>query len=253
MKYLGRPFRGALQFLFIAIPLFQINAVFTFAGEPTDRQQFESWWADLEKAEPSCSRALLNFSDKPDQTVAFFKEKLKPLTISADQVKALLAKLGNDDEAVWKPAFDELQYFDPRLAIDIETLMNDVTETPVRQRMVAVLSGYGRDGDSLEDRKIILRLTGKPGSGQYNFFAEAAGKNSGGMSWWAEGKVSKLNSEWDPKPAWNRAVRAITLLEHFRTPGAIAILKDMATGNPDASPTRVAKEALARATTQPAG
>ena len=36
------------------------------------------------------------------------------------------------------------------------------------------------------------------------------------------------------------------LLEHFGTPGAVAILKEMATGHPDAQPTRVARDALAR-------
>jgi hypothetical protein len=35
------------------------------------------------------------------------------------------------------------------------------------------------------------------------------------------------------------------LLEHFGTPDAIAILKDMASGNADAQPTKVAQEALA--------
>jgi hypothetical protein len=43
---------------------------------------------------------------------------------------------------------------------------------------------------------------------------------------------------------WTRAVRAIVLLEHIGTPDATAILKDMATGHPDAYPSKVAKEAL---------
>jgi hypothetical protein len=36
------------------------------------------------------------------------------------------------------------------------------------------------------------------------------------------------------------------LLEHIGTPEAVAILKDMASGHPDAQPTRVAREALDR-------
>jgi hypothetical protein len=66
---------------------------------------------------------------------------MKPLTISSAQVKSLLLKLGNDNEAVWKPAFEELEYFDPRLAIDLQTLMERYMDSPTRQRMVEVMSG----------------------------------------------------------------------------------------------------------------
>ena len=65
---------------------------------------------------------------RPKDTVAFLKKNMKPLTISSAQVKALLLKLGNDNESVWKPAFEELEYFDPRLAIDLQTLMDRYTE-----------------------------------------------------------------------------------------------------------------------------
>jgi hypothetical protein len=47
-----------------------------------------------------------------------------------------------------------------------------------------------------------------------------------------------------PKQTWTRAERAIVLLQHMGTPDAVAILKDMATGNADAMPTKVAKAAL---------
>ena len=41
-------------------------------------------------------------------------------------------------------------------------------------------------------------------------------------------------------------MRTIVLLEHFGTPEAVAILEDMATGHPDAQPTKVARDALGR-------
>ncbi len=41
-------------------------------------------------------------------------------------------------------------------------------------------------------------------------------------------------------------MRAILLLKHIGTPGAVAILKDMATGHPDAQPTKVARDCLER-------
>jgi hypothetical protein len=200
-------------------------------------KQMEAWWADLEKGEAEASRALLRLADRPKEAVDFLKKKLKPLTIDAERVKALLAKLGSDREDVWKPAFEELEYFDPRLAIDLATLMTDVTGAPARQRMVALLSG--RPAESLAGEKVDLRAVGQDG---FNFFAQGKG------SWWAEHKVSRINSApWgNLKKKWTRATRAIILLEHIGTPEAVALLKGMATGHPEAHPTKEAKEALER-------
>ena len=211
---------------------------FSSGADPAtaDEKLMEAWWVDLEKGDTAATRALLNLSDRPNDTVAFLKKKMKPLTISSGQVKALLLKLGNDNEAVWKPAFEELEYFDPRLAIDLQTLMDRYTESPARQRMVEILSG--REAGSLKGKNVQLRKFGGPDD--FNFFAKLNG------SWWAENRVERLNSEFwgNTKKKWTRAVRAIVLLEHIGTPDAVAILKDMATGHPDAYPTKVAKEAL---------
>jgi hypothetical protein len=181
---------------------------------------------------------LLKLSDRPKEAVAFLRTRLKPLAVSSGQVKALILKLGNANEKVWKPAFEELEYFDPRLAIDLQTLMDRYKEPPTRQRMVEVLSG--RPAGQLNGKEIELWNVAR-GDG-FNFFAKP---NFG--SWWAEHRVERINSgdpRRDTKKKWTRAVRAIVLLEHIATPDAAAILRDMATGHPDAYPTKVAKEAL---------
>ncbi len=199
----------------------------------------EGWWADLAKDEPHASRALLKLAATPGETTAFLKDKLPPLKIDAARVQFLLTMLGDEKEEVWKPAFEELEYFDPRLAIGLEELMPMASETPGRQRMVEVLSG--RAADSLGRVTVDLRKTGQDGD-SYNFFSQPGG------SWWAEVKVSRLNSfGWgNNKKKWTRAARAIMLLESFGTPDATALIKEMATGHPDAQPTRVARETLER-------
>ena len=113
--------------------------------------------------------------------------------------------------------------------------MNDTTEPTARTRLVEVLSG--RPADSLLGKTVNIRPLGN-GDG-FNFF-------SGNGSWWAEHKVERLKSSGsgNPKKKWTRAVRAIILLEHIGSPDAIAILKDMSTGHPDAEPTKAAQEAL---------
>lgn len=197
----------------------------------------EAWWLDLEKPEVEASRALLNLADRRDEATAFLKARMKPLRITAGEVRGLILKLGNENEKVWKPAAEELEYYDPRLAIGLETLMDRYKESPGRQRLVEVLSG--RPDGSLAGKEVNLRKHGD----YYNFFSPNVG------SWWAEDKVERINSPegWgNMRKKWTRAVRAIVLLEHFNTPEAVAIVKEMATGHPDAHPTRVAKEALAR-------
>lgn len=201
----------------------------------TEQERLQSWWDDLEKSDPQASRALLNFSTVPDTAVAFFKERLVALRISEEDLNKAIADLGSDDEAVWKPAFEKLEYLDPRITIDLPTLMNTVTEPAARSRLVAVLCDD--PADRFEGKNVELRETGH---GNYNFFEGVAGN---GTSYWAEAKVEQLGLTTD-KRKWTRAVRAIVLLQHIGTPDAIAILKEMAGGHPDASPTKAAVEAL---------
>jgi len=153
-------------------------------------------------------------------------------------VQTLLVNLGSDKEETAKSAFEELEYYDPRLAIDLQTLMNDVVTFPARQRMVEVLSQ--RPMGSLEDKEVSIRSVGGDG---YNFF-------DGRGSWWAEHRVERLNAGFgNMKRKWTQAVRAIILLEHIGSPDAVAILRDMASGHAEAQPTKLAAEALERLST----
>ena len=196
----------------------------------------DGWWAGLEKPEPEASRALLKMAGKPIEAVAFLKPKLKRVVLDPDRLNDLLAKLGSVDESEWRPAFEELEYFDPRIAMPLEDLMKQVTEAPARQRLVAVMTG--RPATSLVGKTINLR---KLNAGGHNFQMVPGG------SFWAEEDLSRLNAfRYDEKSKWMRAARAISLLEHIGTPEAVAILKDLALGQPSVQPSRVANEALER-------
>jgi hypothetical protein len=216
-------------------------------GKKDDPAAMEAWWADLEKDETAATRALLNLADRRDETVTFLKAKMKPLKISAAGVRALLLRLGSGDVRVWKSTREELEYFDPRLAIDLEALMDHYKEAPGRQRMVEVLSS--RPAGELAGKEVILtRLVERvEPTGPVEGFNFLARPNFG--SWRAEHKVDRINQPEGartPKKKWTRAVRALVLLEHIGTPDAVAILKDMATGHPDAQPTKVARDSLER-------
>jgi hypothetical protein len=228
-----------IQILTAIMAISGITAPLSRAEAPATQPKMEAWWADLEKSDPDASRALLNFSSHPAETVTFFKRKLRPLKIDTDMVEMLINQLGSNKPSEWKPAFEELECFDPRLAIDLPTLMDQVKQSPARQRLVEILSNQPMG--SLAGKQVELRKVGGGHKPYYNFFNKEVG------SWWAEVDISRLGTgHWEEKPTWTRIIRAIVLLEHIGTPDAVAIIKDMSTGNPAAQPTKVAKDALAR-------
>lgn len=206
------------------------------------RKELEDLWADLAGDEIAASRALLKLADRPTEAVALCAEKLKALTIDEKGVRALLADLGDEKEQTWKAAVEKFEYFDPRLAIDLPTLMDEVTDRVARARLVAILCGDRSAERLLQEKEPITlhRSVEKTGEVYYNF-------RQGG-AWWAEHRVDRINvGTWgNRRKYWTRAVRAVVILEHVNTPAAVAVLKELATGHPDAQPTRAAKEALAR-------
>lgn len=199
------------------------------------KKELDFLWADLKKDDPAASRAVIGLYKQPEHAVPYLKAKLLPLKLDADRCTKLLADLGSEDEKTWKAAWEELDYLDPRLAIDLQTLMNDVTANPARTRMVELFSE--RQADSLVGKKVFIRVVGNEG---YNF-------SDGRGSWWAEHKVERIGALiWTPKIAWVRANRGVAILEQIGTPEAAKVLEAMATGHEDAAPTKAAKEALER-------
>lgn len=199
------------------------------ADELSD-EQMQACWDDLLKNDPEASRALLKMSTSPEKTVAFLKSHLQPLKADAEQVNKWIKDLESDDDEVWKPAYEKLNYFDPRLAIPLATLMADVSNPKSRPRLVEIMSG--RPQDSLAGKDVKYREF----EGGQNYVVDNG-------SFWAEKDVARIGMI-ERKPYWARITRAVVLLEHIGSPEAVAILKDMATGNTDAVPTNVAAAAV---------
>ena len=205
--------------------------------QPVVDPQMKAWWDDLAKPEPFSTKALLDFSSKPDQAVAFIKENLRPLKLEQTDVEELLKALGSDDEKVWKSAVEKMQYLDPRLAMGIAALLDTVEGQTARNRLIEILSDF--PAEQLKGATVLLRR-----SGEYWIFY-SSNPNGGSKSWYVEPKVAKLDFEGQArKKSWQRADRAVVLLQHIGTPAAIAVLKEMAEGNPEAQPTKIAKLAV---------
>lgn len=209
------------------------------APVPVDKaakaKELETLWAELSKDEPAASTALLKLFKQPEHAVPFLQSKLRPLKLDEKRCKELLKELGDEDEKKWKAAREELDYLDPRLAIDLQTLMNDITDNPSRSRMVELCSE--RKADELAGQQIKLRPVGADG---FNF-------SSNGGSWWAEHKLERIGGHfWNPKRSWVRAARGAVILEQIGSPDAVKVLGQLAEGHADAFPTKAAKESLER-------
>jgi hypothetical protein len=220
-------FFGAIASLSVAAPVPTVN-------KEAKKKELEALWADLYKDEPAATNAALRLFKQPDHTVPFLKEKLRPLKLDVLRCRQLLNELGSSDEKKRKAAWNELDYLDPRLAIDLPTLMNEVTANPSRTRMVELCSD--READSLIGQDVQLGPVGDEG---YNFRSKGA--------WWAKHRIDRIGKfRWNPKKSWTRAARGIAILEQIGSPEAKKVLQQMAGGHKDAFPTIAAKESLKR-------
>lgn len=227
--------KTSLLLLSILIGLMASLAIAAPAPAEANKKELEQLWADLYKDEPDASRAVLKLFRQPDHTVPFLKKKLQPLKLDADRCRQLLIDLGSPDDKTWNAAWDELDYLDPRLAIDLPTLMNEVINNPARTRLVELCSQ--RAADSLTGQDVKIRPVGDDG---FNFFSTNG-------SWWAEHRIDRINKySWTQKKSWTRAARGVAILEQIGSAEAVKVLRQLAKGHPDASPTKAAKESLKR-------
>lgn len=204
-------------------------------------------WEDLRKPEPAGTQAALALAKTPEETTAFLAGKLAPLALSKERLGELLVQLASEDERRWQEAFRELDYHDPRLAANLEEIMANraVQDHPARQRLVDLLAGrrWDEEGSFTQEAftKIALEKVGADG---HNFRVSL--KEGGTGAFWAEGRVERLCGPSAPKPEWTRAIRALAVLESIGTEQATAVIDAMASGHPDALPTKVAEALLAK-------
>ena len=59
----------------------------------------DEFWDDLMKDEKTATRAVLALSARPKEAVALLREKMKPLTLTEDRARKLIAALGSEKDA----------------------------------------------------------------------------------------------------------------------------------------------------------
>ena len=210
-------------------------------------------WADLPGGEPISTKAVLKLSKYPDLTTEFFASKLSPLKITKQELLGAITELGSNDDKQWRVAYQHLSYFDPRLAMSLEELLSlDSVQTyPARHRLVDVLSGLSVDDprSAIRQRYKVIKLVKVVGPDGKDFFNFCGGdtENTCRVNWWAEPRLERLNV-WPmnegAKKEWTRIARALALLESIDSPKAREIIRSVASGHPDAQPTKIARAIL---------
>lgn len=193
------------------------------------KKEQEQCWAELDRNDfPLVLKATLRLSVHPKETVQFLNVKMMPLKIEKDEAKKRIRDLDSDDENIWKPAFEKLAYYDPRLAMSVKDAYETVSTGPGQKRLMAIFAG--QQADHYEGQSIRLKSEDE----LFAYF------QSGGHGWGVFQKVDMLTMRWI------RLNRSITLLEHIGSTEAIDVLKKMSKGHIDAVPTKAAKAALKR-------
>lgn len=229
-------------------------------GELKSKKLEELWKLLLHSDdEPMSAKALLELSARPNaKVVEILGDKLKPIKITKEKLETLIGELGDVNEETADAAYTELGYFDPRLELDLESIMKLAASKRHKERMAALISGSTLEhanGFLWCNVKLSANNLPAPKVGKFYFLTVSSDPNKpAGFRTWLEragvagGAIKPIPSAVSELqlPQWKRATRAVKVLEDIRTPDAIKVLETMATGHPDASPTEAATEALVR-------
>jgi hypothetical protein len=165
------------------------------------------------------------------------KPKLPPITASKEQLTTWLKALNDADPKVWKPAFTELCYFRPTLALTLteqcELMTNDRGRSLLFQFWWIDYDTAPRSGVLRPDCTLTATATGL-----------TARHTPIQREVTADAPVEALKAE--SCGVWQRARLAIRALERDKSDEAKAVLKQLADGHPDILPTKEAKAALER-------
>jgi hypothetical protein len=227
--------------LFVAVTTPTFAAPLPMPRPEQVRRELDMLWLDLLSAdELIAGRAILKFGGQ-EETVGYLKVKLFPLKLNKQRAKQLISELGSKNEKTAQLAFKTLAYFDPRLAFTDEEMRDALMDRPESRRLGAILCDLPMD--ALGSGTWHWH---SPDNQIYHFsHTEIVGNRNVHRNWNTAIAVADIGKH-GRNSNWIRATRAIAVLENIGSDEAMAIVKSMATGHPDAGPTKAAKSVLQR-------
>jgi len=203
-----------------------------------EKVSFDDIWASLFSAGFDMLFELVHTPD----AAKLLKAKLPAIKASQEQMTEWLKALDDEDPKVWKPAFEKLLYFRPRIALDWQEQVNAVTTARGRTALFELWKTHttkapaGLDADPGDTLGIVERGDRR----------QLKLKSPDPM-----GRGESVTIELKPMGEmfsfhWQRVRLAIIALERMKSDEAKAVLKQLADGHPDILPTKEAKAALER-------
>lgn len=199
-------------------------------------------WTDLASPnEGIMSLAMLALAAKPKQSIALFKERLKPVSIDAKNVAELLSRLDSNSFALRTQAMQDLESCGPLIKKNLDNAHMNATNLESKRRIEELRAKLPK----------VLRVPGGARSGigtsLYGINVFASSTYDGRVFVTINGKrVDWEDALGSPPVQWMRATRAITILEFLGDVEARQTLELPANGDADALPTIAARDALWR-------
>jgi hypothetical protein len=202
------------------------------------QKELDTLWNDLHSTdELTVARAMFRLFAYRNDTVSYLNNRLQPLKLSKERLNALLADLASDNDKKAQAAYNELAYFDPRLALDDEALQDLLLNDPAARRLGDILCDLpintlvGPQWHWCSPDRVVLRFN--------DTHAKITNRD-------AAIAVANIGHHGVNKKQWLSAMRAVAVLEQIGTPEAIAVIERFAGGHPDAEPTKAARRVLER-------
>ncbi len=225
----------------------------TFLGRDiSPLARWEKWFWDTRL--DSQLDVLFEYLDRPKETVASFRQMVRPVKLDGPRADALLADLFGNDESKWKAAVHEFNRADVRLVYPPKDVwaMADTDAKKAKAAMILVMCGGWIVDDFF---RCDLQLTEpNPAPGEWDAWTMAiAGKPGLTAEQFDRGVIPNgstlvcadiadvnLNSG-----TWGRDTAALWVLGRIGTADAFAVVRAVSEGHPKARPTVAAKAVLA--------
>jgi RNA polymerase sigma factor (sigma-70 family) len=218
----------------------------------TDDARQKLWEALASNDDAEFSRALLRLAASPKETVAFLKDRVKPVAVDAARVEQLLKEMDSKDFPVRTRAEEELEYLGKFAKPLLDKALKEDRPLEVKKRVQDLVAKLPKDK---EDEKKDPAAAGINLGGVVNQNVAIQIRNVNGKQMIRKivnGVVVDDDANaaplapLGPSPLWLRAVRVAALLEVIGTPEARQVLENLGKGEAEALPTKAAKEALDR-------
>lgn len=224
----------------LVLGLVMCNGVALAAPVPADakaeRAKLERLWADLKSWDVvTCTRAVLALIDHP-QAVPLLKEKLPPVAASKEQVTRWLKDLNGADEKARDRAFEELRYFDPRIALTVAEQIELSTSQYGRRKLHDLWFDWGNANPYIPEGTWSVQVVNEENEQVHVEFTIQQANGHG-----RETKVVTARPIRTASITWRAATLGVLVLDRIGTPEARRVLERLATGHPDAAPTVAAK------------